>query len=198
MAIDPAAGKIYWANFFSDGIRVANLDGSGTVSTLFDGGLAAYAGWRWTRRTTRSTGPISPRQEIRVGNLDGTGVPATLFTETAGSRPSGVAIDPAANKIYWTNQFSDEVRVGNLDGTGLAATLFAGEDNPIGVAIAAGKLYWTDLNSGLVRAGNPNGSGATTLFSGEANAGGVAVDPTTGKIYWVTFFGGTARFESGP
>ena len=32
--------------------------------------------------------------------------------------PCGVAIDPAAGKIYWTNWFGGGLRVGNLDGTG--------------------------------------------------------------------------------
>jgi DNA-binding beta-propeller fold protein YncE len=64
-----------------------------------------------------------------------------------------VAIDPAAGKIYWTNQFSDEVRVGNLDGTGTgAATLFGGEGAPGGLTIdrAANKVYWANFGPGLI------------------------------------------------
>ncbi len=37
LAVDPGAGKIYWANFYSGTVRVGSLDGSGTASTLFSG-----------------------------------------------------------------------------------------------------------------------------------------------------------------
>jgi hypothetical protein len=35
VAVDPAGGKIYWGNF--NDVRVGNLDGSGSPSTLFAG-----------------------------------------------------------------------------------------------------------------------------------------------------------------
>ena len=124
---------------------------------------------RGRSRRSRSLGNFSTN-EIRVANLNGTRA-VTLFTEPAGSAPSGDVIDPANNKIYWTNQFSDEVRAGNLDGSGTPQTLFAGEDNPIGVAAdpAAGKIYWTDLDSDTVRVGPLGGSTVgipETLFNG--------------------------------
>ena len=195
IAADPAAGKIYWPNWFTGEIRVANLNGTGTASTLFAEpgsnvcGVAvdpAAGKVYWANFTTN---------EIRVGNLDGTGTPSTLFTDPVGSAPSGVAIDPANNKIYWTNQFSDQVRAGDLDGSGTAQTLFGGEGNPLGVAAdpAAGKIYWTDLGSGVVRVGPLGGSGvgpAQTLFGGETPSG-PAIDPTTNKIYWTSFLSGS-------
>src|SRR5262245_36733206 len=109
VAIDPAAGKIYWANWFSGTIQRGNLDLTGTPETLFEApgnnlcGVAvdpAHNKIYWANFSTN---------EILVGNLDGTGVPATLFTDPNGSAPSGVAIDPAGGKIYWTNQFTDQV-----------------------------------------------------------------------------------------
>jgi PKD domain len=199
VAIDPAAGKLYWANFGSQEIRVANLDGSGAASTLF-----TDPGWLCGLTIDRAAGKIYwanyGANVIRVANLDGTGVPATLFAEPGGSGPSGVAINPAAGKIYWTNQDSDQVRVGNLDGSGSAATLFGAAeagDNPIGVAIdtAAGKVYWAALWSHEIRVGNLDGSGdAWILFAGEEGGpGGVALDPAAGKIYWANWWGGEIR-----
>jgi DNA-binding beta-propeller fold protein YncE len=211
VAIDPAAGKIYWANFFGGGIMVANLDGSGDALSLFPSeagdalcGVAvdpAHGTIYWANFTTNT---------IKVGNLGGSGTPLTLFTEPSGSAPSGVAIDPVAGKIYWTNQFTDQVRVGNLSG-GTTSTLFGSdatvptvEDNPIGVAIdpAAGKIYWTNLGQccsgpGQVRVGNLDGSGSpSTLFANEAGPGGLAIDPGANKIYWANFGPGVIR--SGP
>ncbi len=199
VAINPAAGKIYWTNFSSGTIRVANLDGSGTASTLFSGEAGACgvaidpaAGKIYWASYSNGT--------IRVANLDGSGTASTLFGGEAG--PSGVAINPAATKIYWTNQSgATGVRVGNLDGSGTASTLFGGEANPIGVAIdpAAGKIYWADLGSccsgpGTIRVGNLNGSGtASTLFGSEPAPAGVAIDPAANKIYWANFGSGAVR-----
>jgi DNA-binding beta-propeller fold protein YncE len=196
VALDSAAGKIYWANWFAGTIQRGNLDLTGTPETVFDASGNNLCGLAVDPANNKIYWANFSTNEILVGNMDGTGTPSTLFTDPGGSAPSGVAIDPASGKIYWTNQFSDEVRVGNLDGSGTATTLFGSEDNPIGVAIdpAADAIYWTDLNSGTVRAGNLDGSGTpSTLFSGENGPGGVAVDPGAGKIYWDNFFGGTIR-----
>jgi hypothetical protein len=202
VALDPAAGRMYWANFtFPGQIRVANLDGSGTASTLFTdtGGFACGVA------VDRAAGKIYwanfTADAIRVANLDGSGVAATLFQESGQSHPSGVAIDPSAGKIYWTNQDSDQVRVGNLDGSGSASTLFGpadAGDNPLGLAIdpAAGKVYWAAFLSGEIRVGNLDGTGASTLFAGENSGGGIAVDAAAGNLYWGTFGRGEIRVGS--
>ncbi len=194
VALDPAAGKLYSANWFGGGITVANLDGSGVTTVLYPEAGDNLCGIAVNPATGKLYWADFSTQAIRVGNANGTGVPTTLFTEPGGSAPSGVAIDVAGGKIYWTNQFSDEVRVGNLDGTGLATTVYAGEDNPIGVALANGKLYWTDLNAGQVRVGNLDGSvPPATLFGGENSPGGLSLDPGANKVYWASFFGGAVR-----
>jgi DNA-binding beta-propeller fold protein YncE len=197
VALDPAAGKVYWTNFPSGEIRAANLNGSGTASTLFtDAGACAVA-------LDRPAGKIYwtnyDASTVRVANLDGTGVAATLFAEPPGSGPSGLVIDRATGKIYWTNQNTDQVRIANLDGSGDASTLFGppeAGDNPLGLAIdrTAGKVYWAALRSGEIRVGNLDGSGVpSTLFAGEEGPAGVALDATAGKLYWATFFGGMIR-----
>jgi hypothetical protein len=62
---------------------------------------------------------------VGAGNLDGSGTASTLFGGEAS--PAGMAIDPAANKIYWGNFGSGAIRVANLDGTGTASDLFTGQ-----------------------------------------------------------------------
>ena len=207
VAIDAAAGKIYWANWDPGKIQRADLDVTDAdndgpdVETLFDAPGNHLCGVAVDPANNEIFWANYTSNEIRVGNLDGTGA-STLFTDPGGSAPSGVAIDPTAGKIYWTNQFSDQVRVGNLDGSGTASTLFGSgaavptvERNPIGVAInpAAGKIYWTDLGSGQVRVGNLDGTGASTLFGDESSPGGLAIDPGANKIYWGTFGPGVIR-----
>ena len=58
---------------------------------------------------------------VRFANVDGSGR-TTLFGGEGG--PCGVALDPAAGKVYWTNFNSGEIRAANLDGSGTASTLF--------------------------------------------------------------------------
>ncbi len=193
VAIDAAAGKIYWADTTSGAIRVANLDGSGAQDL-------------YTRENSPAGVAIDPAAgliywangvdggAIRVGNLDGSGA-RTLFPGE--DKPVGVAIDPAAGTIYWGTYDGFTIRVGNLDGTG-ARTLFANEASPTGIAIdpAAGKLYWTNEFAGNVRVGNLDGTGAANLYTGEGDVGGLAIDPPAGKIYWGDWSLGTVRVGS--
>jgi len=212
VAIDAAAGKIYWANWDPGRIQRADLDTTDQdndgpdVETLFEAPGNNLCGAAIDPADNKVYWANYSTNEIRVGNLQGTGA-STLFTEPGGSAPSGVAIDPRAGKVYWTNQFTDQVRVGNIDGSGTASTLFGRdaavptvERNPIGVALnpAAGKIYWTDLGNccggpGQVRVGNLDGTGASTLFGDEVSPGGLAIDPEANKVYWATFGGGAIR-----
>lgn len=186
VALDPASGRMYWANNGAGSIRVGNLDGSGTPQDLFSGeegalGLAIdpAANKIYWATFTFLTGAI------RVANLDGTGTPQDLYTGE--SQPAGVAIDPAANRIYWTNFDGGAVRFGSLDGTLPAATLFPGGSRGSGVAIdpAANRIYWIDFVEGDIRTGNLDGSGVpSNLFSEEWRSGGLAIDPGTHAMYW--------------
>ena len=186
VAIDPAAGKIYWASGGASSIRVANLGGSGSPANLFTGennprGVAIDPAAGKIYWANVNTGVI------RVANLDGTGSASDLFTGEG--NPFGVAIDPAAGKIYWASLATNAIRVANLNGTGSPATLFGGENAPEGVAInhAAGKIYWANVSGGAIRVGNLNGTGsAADLFAGEISPVGVAIDPSARKIYWST------------
>jgi hypothetical protein len=186
IAIDPAAGKIYWADTTSGAIRVANLDGSG-AHNLYTGesqasGVAidpATGKIYWADSITR-TGAI------RVGSLDGSVPAQDLFSNE--SYPVGVTIDPATGKIYWGSYDTFKVRTGNLDGTG-AHDLFTGENYPTGIVVddAAGKIFWTNEFAGQIRVGNLDGTGAANLFPAKGGIGGLALDPATGKLYWGDF-----------
>jgi hypothetical protein len=134
VAIDPAANRIYWANrngTTGNKISYANLDGTGSGGDLVTGaatvsgptGVAVDpAGGRiyWTNTTASSN-----NGKLSYTNLDGSGG-ADLSTTGAClvcSPPSGVALDPAANKIYWNNTFTVAISFANLDGTGSGGDL---------------------------------------------------------------------------
>jgi hypothetical protein len=48
---------------------------------------------------------------------------------------AGVAVDPAAGRIYWTNWNLGTVRFGSLDGTAPAQSLYTGQTDPWMVAL---------------------------------------------------------------
>ena len=186
IAIDPAAGKIYWADTTSGAIRVANLDGSG-VQNLYTGESQA-SGVAIDPATGKIywADAISGSGAIRVGNLNGSGTAQNLFSNE--SYPVGVTIDPATGKIYWGSYDTFKIRTGNLNGTG-AHDLFTGENYPTGIVVddATGKIYWTNEFAGQIRVGNVDGTGATNLFPPQGGIGGLALDPGTGKLYWGDF-----------
>jgi len=194
IAVDAAAGKLYWADVGSDAIRVANLDGSGSPATLFTEqagtsplGVAIdpNAGTiYWTNRGSR---------EIRAANLDGSGTPVSLFREEDGRLLWGVAIDPVGGKIYWSEGHAvgtsgvGTIRVANLDGSGTPSTLLTEPEGiPLGVAVdaEAQRIFWANLGTHTIRVANLDGSGASTLFSEEVGPVAVAIDAAAGRIYW--------------
>lgn len=207
VAIDSAANKIYWTDFGSSAIRVADLANvSGTAQTLATEpspcGVAidpAAGKIYWA-----DTGyPAAADGTIRAADL--TNITGTAQTLISGEVfPTGVAIDPAAGKIYWANQApfggSGAIRGANLaDVSGTAATLVA-DSRPIGVAVdpaasTAGRIYWASCNDGAIRGAGLNGltpatPDATDLVSGQnACPAGVALDPSANKLYWANFLG---------
>ena len=149
VALDPAAGKIYWANDGSEEISYANLDGTGggdlvtTGATVYDpDGVAldpAAGKIYWANFAANS---------ISYANLNGTGGGNLVTNGAIVSHPHGVALDPAAGKIYWTN--SEQLRSHTPTSTAPAAAssprAAATVDEPQGVALdpAAGKIYWAN------------------------------------------------------
>jgi DNA-binding beta-propeller fold protein YncE len=130
VAIDPAAGKIYWGSYDTFKIRVGNLDGTGAAD-LFTG-----ENYPTQLAIDPTAGKIYWTNEfggnVRVGNLDGTG--ATNLYSGEGD-VGGVAVDPAAGRIYWTNWNLGTVRFGSLDGTAPAQSLYTGQTDPWMVAL---------------------------------------------------------------
>jgi len=185
VAIDAAAGRIYWANQ-SDLIRGAPLEGGGTVDTLtfpgpgFPGGVAIdTAGWiywanedDWIQRVPLAGG--------------GGRYPEKVYGPANGVKtPSGVAVDPAAGRIYWANNGDNTIRGAKVT-SGAVDTLYRPTDgvkNPSGVAVdpAAGRIYWANNGDNTIRGGKLTGGGAVDTLYGPADGVsgpvGVAIDP---------------------
>jgi DNA-binding beta-propeller fold protein YncE len=127
---------------------------------------------------------------IRTGPLGGGTAQPFLPGQ---SSPQGVALDPAGNRIFWTNYGGNTINVANLDGSG-ARPLFT-ETKPTGIAFdpATQKLYWTvypNDSSGAVRVGNADGSGTpSSVVPSAPSAQNVVIDPGAGKLYWSSYAG---------
>ena len=106
IAIDVAAGKMYWSRFSTSRnqdntslIRVGNLDGSGVPSTLYSEGDGSSSGLALDVATGRLYWANQPTAQnsnpgtgsIRVGHISGSPAAADLYTGV--SNPNGVSLD---------------------------------------------------------------------------------------------------------
>ncbi len=140
--------------------------------------------------------------QIYTASLDGSSVgPTTVVTTGATvSGPLGVALDPAADRVYWSDDSSaDRLSWANLDGSGGGDldTTGATVSFPAGIVVdhLAGRVYWANTGGGsnTILLGEPrrqrrrrprHGTGATM------NAPvGTALDRAGGRIYWTNYFG---------
>jgi hypothetical protein len=137
LAVDPLSNRIYWAT--GDTVRGAPLAGGGTVDSVYPGqqsvqGVAAdVAGGLlyWTLNFFEGG-------NVMRGPFGGGGEASLYGPETG---PSFVAVDSAANGVWWTTVF-DGIRAGTPDGA--AATTIYDENFGEGIAAdtAAGRVYW--------------------------------------------------------
>lgn len=196
IAIDTVEGKIYWTTFNGDQVKRADLDGSNpeVLFTIAGNSLCGVA--------------LDPVQgivywanfsadKISSGNSDGSTVDPTItdiFTGEDGV--SGLAIDLADNRLYWTNQIGGQVRTGDIANPLSATTLYSAQNNPLGVALDAENdvLYWASLGGGAVRSATSAGGGTVTnLYTGEGGPSGIALDIEQNNIYWTNFNGNQVR-----
>jgi DNA-binding beta-propeller fold protein YncE len=192
VALDPAAGRAYWAGIDSNTISFSNLDGTG-------GGNLATGAATVNVPTGVAVDPAAGRiywannsaNKISFAKLDGTGG-GDLATGTATvTNPFGVAVDPTAGRIYWANEGANKLSFAKLDGTGGADISTGGVtvSVPIGVAVdpAAGRIYWANFGTSKISFANLDGTGGGDLNTSgatTANPEGVALDPGAGRIYW--------------
>jgi hypothetical protein len=141
IALDPDNDRVYWTNRDApnipgdqQSIAFASLSGAGSSGTFAISGLAANddlespSGIAVDLSTSRlfwanNSGPVgTPTQRLKVAGLNGTtSIDASAFNigSASGGGFKGVALDPLANRIYWTNSSSGgKVSFAALDGSG--------------------------------------------------------------------------------
>jgi DNA-binding beta-propeller fold protein YncE len=116
--------------------------------------------------------------------------------------PDGVAVDPRAGAVYWTNMGVPSANDGfilraALDGSSVKNVIAVGDTftpKQLKLDVVSGELYWSDREGMRVMRAHVDGSQLETLVttaSGQAAradaanwAVGIAVDAVGGKIYW--------------
>jgi DNA-binding beta-propeller fold protein YncE len=218
------ADSVYWAwatiagggSATASGIASANLNSSGGDGLNVSGatvdhplGVAIDSGSGkiyWTNFGSTSnycSGPLNGGNTISFANLDGTGGDTLNTSGATVSGPDGLAIDPAARRIYWANDHANTISYANLDNSGGHDLNTAGAtlNCPAGLAVdpGAGRVYWTNYKGNSISYANLDGSGGGDLpiAAGTLHGPyGLAIDAATGKIYWANYQGDTIGYAN--
>ena len=169
LAIDSAAGKIYFGSEDSGTVQRSNFDGTANQTLFTEVGStpfgvavnAAHGKVYWTSTDSN--------RFINRANLDGsnhedliTGPgpdPGSTF-----GQPFGIALDVSGGKLYFSDEDDSHFYRANLDGTGLEVFTPNSMMHPHGIALdlAAGRIYWAQ--EGAIGGSDFDGSNAV-LYS---------------------------------
>ena len=175
VTIDPAAGRLYWANEFGNRISYAMLDGSGGHDLNTTGATVdCPAGVVIDPAEGRVYWTNLDGNKISYANLDGSGGGDLPTGKATVSGPWGLAIDAAAGRVYWANNDGNTISYANLDGSGGQDLNTAGAtvDGPWGVALdpGAGRIYWSNNLAASLSYASLDGSGGADLNTSGATS----------------------------
>lgn len=184
IAVDPAAGKMYWSDEGTDKIQRANLDGSSVEEVLsqaselsglaldFEGGKIYFC--------NRNPGRISR------ADLIGTNLEVLVISSP---EPLGIALDLPASEMYWTDPVSDIIQRANLDGSNVQTVLGVRPDALfLALDLDAGKMYWTNSNLHKILSANLDGTNVQDVVTGLNTPADIVVFDE--KLYWTDRFAG--------
>ncbi|MBA3833776.1 MAG: hypothetical protein H0X34_18155, partial [Chthoniobacterales bacterium] len=78
-------------------------------------------------------------------------------------QPAGIAVDPAAGRLYWADVGTNKIGYANLNGSGggYLSTSPVTPSDPRGIAAdpGTGRVYWTNSGGNTIGYANLDGSG---------------------------------------
>lgn len=180
IALDLPNLRIYWTEYRTGKIKMANLNGDAIVE-IVNGFPRLPSGNLHIRcKNGKCEGRVTPNEgEPFV-------IPHNLL-----NAPS--CITHAKNKIYWgNNRHYDGIRRANLDGTDIEDIIHLPLYDPVNIAldIKSGKMYWTDRFHDKVLRANMDGSHIEHLVPERLEPHGLALDLRAGQMYWTMNFAG--------
>ncbi|XP_078695025.1 prolow-density lipoprotein receptor-related protein 1-like [Branchiostoma floridae x Branchiostoma belcheri] len=164
---DVTTGYVYWSDYVDEKIYRAKRDGSGFEAVINKSvigvygiyGLALdYAGQNiyWTDWGTEIVG---------VAGFDGSNARA-VFSENI-DYPGGIALDPEAGYMYWTDSdyWRPRIERAAMDGSGRTTLISSGLDTPTGIAIdiKERRLYWGDSGTHNIQSSDMYGNNRRTV-----------------------------------
>ncbi len=189
IAVDSAAGKVYWTDAVRRLIERSDFDGSNLEVVVdstdaFPSGIALDTQGGKVYWTNVASG-MAGLSRIRRANLDGSNIEDVLLEEV--SAPTDIALDIPNGKIYWTEETDYLVRRANLDGSDIETLAQTGGFiKSIALDLTNRRMYWAVVSStGAIHRANMDGTDIQTLISSEyIYPVGITVDPVGGHIYW--------------
>ena len=188
VAVDTAAGKVYWTE--AGRIRRANLDGTNRQNVVT--GLGTPASLSISSAPVEVLIPQSQRPPIYWQTAAGlqslTGATVDNFAQAV-QNATGIAVDAAAGKVYWTEQTgktSGRIRSADLNGSNPRVVKEL-KSVPMGIALDAanGRVYITNSWGKVQSLDMDGGNFRPNLITGLDAPTGVAVDAAAGKVYWI-------------
>lgn len=141
------------------------------------------------------TFPPSSTSSIFRANVDGSAIEQVV---TGLRGPQYIALDVAADKMYWTETGGQAIKRANLDGTGVEELVtgvgLAFQPEGIALDVGGGKMYWANAFGKIQRANLeiPSGDTPSTRTDVEdvvdttVDPRGIALDLSGAKIYWTS------------
>ncbi|MCH8148270.1 MAG: PQQ-binding-like beta-propeller repeat protein [Planctomycetes bacterium] len=206
IAIDPIGGKVYWASYFPahHALNRANLDGS-DIEELVTAGFSSVHGIAldvaagkiyWTAGSFSSAKLLRANMDIPANETPDNRSDVETILTTELSVPRGLAIDPTAGRMYWTDRALDKIQSADLNGANIEDVVAEGLAAPEGVALdpVAGRVYWTDLGNDKIQRANLDGSQVEDVIAARlVMPVGIALDLAAGYMYWAD--DGTNRIQ---
>lgn len=168
IAVDPESGLIYWTDStdfgHEGGIYRANIDGSNPQLIVQDFKPSSIELDLYNDRIYWTD---SVDNEILSAEFDGSGFERVLSTS---ARPFGLAIDPLAGHIYFSNVTtgaspSSELTRVNYDGSDPVVLSTINEDvRDLEVDPGAGKIFWANLGEKLIQCSGMNGDSIQIVY----------------------------------
>ncbi|XP_019626211.1 PREDICTED: uncharacterized protein LOC109471363 [Branchiostoma belcheri] len=147
IAVDVISRNLYWTDAGTNRIVVSRLDGSFRRSLITTGLVKPRAivvdptaGWiYWIEWGTRPT--------INRARLDGS-QRSVIVNIGFGRRPTGLALDAPANRIFWCIGSTGQIFTSEVTGSNARRVFTHADSSPSmsGIAVDEGYLYWTATN----------------------------------------------------
>ncbi len=196
VAIDPGAGRVYWASPNTDSIMSANLDGSDSKTIISAIGMLATDTIAIDLDLT--AGKIYWATSAGGGSLDSANLDGTGISSIVGSvkTPTGLALDVPNDKVYWIDDgTTDVIKTTSLTGAGTGNYLSTNVDATADIAIDAVNrhIYWSnnlgavdlpDLPDYYILRDSMDTPGSMEMVTVAGQVAGLAVDTNNNRLYW--------------